>query len=138
MKLEIYLAAPLSEAQQMRVLASRLERAEMTIVSQWHDTVDTIDPPSKARRHAILYSNLDDVERADVVLVDTRAGVPGATLCEVGYALAIDTPVVWLQHEEAPIDGVKRTNIFDAHLLVTVVHDEVSAVDAIRAAVGAR
>jgi hypothetical protein len=134
MGLSVYFAAPLAEAEAMCRLAWHW-RAEVTVCSRWHSAVSAgaTDPRVPEVRRRILYENLVDIGGADVVLVDTRRGVPGATLCELGYALAMNKRVVWLQ----PVggrrtDGVRATNIFDAHENVRVVHEEFEAWEALR------
>lgn len=131
MNVAVYLAAPLSQARRMREWADRLELAGLDITSKWHDTGDKADPHAIEVRRRILYANLYDMWRAHVVLVDTTDGVPGATLSEVGYALAFGKQVVWLQPPSRRADGVRYTNIFDAHVRVQVVTSEPEVLPAI-------
>jgi nucleoside 2-deoxyribosyltransferase len=132
----IYLAAPLSEVESVRDWADRLRMSGFKVCSRWHDAVEVgaTDPHSRERRSRILCDNLIDLQAADVVFANTCAGVPGATLGEIGWALAMETPVVWLQPPTRRADGVRHTNIFDAHDLVTIVTDSSTVLSAIRAA----
>lgn len=126
-----YLAAPLSQAKVMREWAERLTREGHQIVSTWHDTGDSVDPVDGPTRASILLTNLADLRSANVVLADTRDGVPGGTLCEIGYALGQGIRVIWLQPATPRADGVRHTNVFDAHTLCRVVTDPAGVLPAL-------
>lgn len=128
-KTRIYLAAALGEAPAMRALASRIRAAGYEVVSTWHDDVKdgATDPHNEALRVVVLSVNLLQIHRAHLVLVDTPRGEPCATYGEIGYALGIDTPVLWLQPLAKRNDNVRYTNVFDVHPLVAVVHSEADA-----------
>lgn len=120
MKLSAYLAAPLACATvdgEPQALASTLRAAGYAVTSRWHDMVvaNEVDPTDDEKRKQILAMNLEDLDRADVVvaLVDNPAREPKATYGEITYALAKGKPVAWLHGP----NGEGR-NIFDAHALV--------------------
>lgn len=114
----MYIAGPLSQARALHDLAHDLATATgCEIVSGWHEEVtrlrlvaDPVDKPSRAR---ILDSNLRDLRRADFVVAVTDLDRPRATLCEIGYALALGLRVAWVQGQ----DGA-GANSFDASPLV--------------------
>lgn len=122
--LRIYLAAPLVEAPAKARLASALAAwgaGYFLVVSRWHQpTTPSADPAGAIDRELILGANLADLEAADVVVADTRGEAGGArprsTYAEIGYALAIGRPVVWLRPS-----ATGNRSIFDAHHLVTAV-----------------
>ena len=130
----VYLAAALECAPAMVDLACLLIDEGHDIVSTWHGRVSkgAVDPRDRASRYTVLASNILDMSAASVVVVDTRAGMPCATFGEVSWALATGRRVVWIQPEGGRrVDGVRCANIWDAHPLVTVVHDWARAVEAL-------
>ena len=128
--LRVYIAAPLSAARQACDYAAALSSAGWLVVSRWHrialSSGDTIDPAGDTPRAAILAANIRDLESADMVFAYTAFGTPRATYCEIGWALALATPVVWLH-----ADGGAGRNIFDAHELVyrvTTIEDALTRI----------
>jgi nucleoside 2-deoxyribosyltransferase len=130
---KIYVAAPFAYAPHAFVVAHMLERDGHAVTSTWHR--DTLglggDPLATARRKAILDVNLRDLRAAEVLVALTARGMPRATNAEIGFALALNMPVVWWQSPNW--DGA---NIFDAHELVRVVTDYADIPAAVRATRG--
>lgn len=134
MSASVYVAMPLSEAGSARALADRLRFAGFGVTSRWHDDVapaGAVDPHTRQARRHCLYENLRDLERANVLVANTCLGVPGATLGELAYALAIGRRVIWVQPPSRRADGVRHSNIFDAHDAVDVVVDAEAVIPAL-------
>jgi len=114
----IYLASALSEYAVIEERAQILRLHNYEIVSNWHGIVakqaEAIDPNDQSARFEIYKNNLTDINSAQILIADTRNGKPCATFSEIGYALGIKIPVIWIQPEILTNDGIRRTNIFDA------------------------
>lgn len=113
----VYLASPLSQARACCDLAEDLLDLQIVTCSQWHAAVVAAaavrDPESDQTRRELLTLNLADIERADALVALVHIGEPRATLGEIGYALALRKPVVWVSH------GWRGRNLLDAHVGVT-------------------
>jgi len=131
--MSLYIAAPLAQAHVARLLAAALTRAGFAIVSSWHATAATADPTAHHERQATLRDNLAEIQRCSAMVAWTAEGTPRATLCEIGWALALGRPVVWVQGPEG-----EGANIFDASPGVVVVreHREEVVIAAVRRVVG--
>lgn len=141
----VYVAAPLGAAHLATWVADELVRRGFDVVSRWHRWVgeagQTSDPVDDTAREHILESNLEDLNRADVVVALTQVGTPRATFCEIAWALGNGLPVVWVSGPQ----GAGRC-IFDAHRLVrrvvleagmgmlSAIEHELAAVQALGAA----
>jgi nucleoside 2-deoxyribosyltransferase len=110
---KLYLASALARCVHTCMVASGLAR-EFSIVSTWHRRAKPKDkdPRDDEERAAILSSNLVEIERADVIVALVDDGEPHCTYGEIGYALAVGKPVVWV-HESAT-----GRNLLDAHASV--------------------
>ena len=130
--MNIYIATPLACAWQARELAKDIKAAGYDVVSSWHEKVmpGDVDPKSMPSRKAILNTNLDDLAKADAVVVDLRHedSRPRATYCEAAYALAQGKSVVWLYDGE----GSATECIFDAHPLSCVARGEFQLANVLR------
>ena len=128
--MKVYVAAPFAYAPHAAVIASILEQYGHSITSTWHR--DTLglggDPLKHETRAEILRVNIGDLREAQVLVALTARGVPRATNAEIGFALALEMPVVWWQSPNW--DGA---NIFDSHELVKVVTDYADIPAAVRA-----
>jgi len=121
----LYLAAPLSEARRACRIAELLAAHGHDWCSRWHRDVvlsgATADPgDDEAERARILAMNLEDIAKADALVVLLDRGTGRSTYAEIGYALALDKPVVWVS---GPF-GYGRS-LFDAHPLVARVVTDV-------------
>lgn len=131
MTLAIYLAAACSEAAAMRVWAETFRVAGFDVLSSWHDSLSVEDPAAPAARRHILYDNLLALRACDVLFADTRRGVPSATFGEIAVAADRGKRVVWIHPPASRGDGVKFTNIWDAHDRVTLVRAAVDVLPTI-------
>lgn len=114
--MKIYLASPLSENDYARTWRDTLVESGFLVVSTWHDLVtehDARDPSDSDERASTLLRNLHELRSADVLLALMRSGIPRATNGEIGFAVALHKPVVWLAGPTSLND-----NIFTAHALV--------------------
>ena len=113
----VYIAAPLGHAPLASALARELRGWGHSITSRWHDAIaplrPRVDPIQEVVRFTVLANNLVDLTRADCVVALLHRGKPKATLCEVGWALARQKPVIWF-HDDRP----RTRNVFDSHGLV--------------------
>ena len=133
MSRRIYVAAPLSEVARAREAAGVVLQLGGMVASTWHEEVhrsgadkDPLDEVSRAR---VVASLVRDLLRSDMLVALADQGRPRGTLVEVGYALALSRPVLWLTpHEEA------ERCIFDAHPRVRRVSDWVGLVRGLEAA----
>lgn len=118
MTTRIYMAAPLARAAKARDLAARLKAVGFSIVSTWHAVTASgaVDPTDAGERRRILLDCFRELDSADMV-VAYLAGPepPRTTYAEIGYALALNKPVVMAL---PPGVSVNRC-ILDAHPLVT-------------------
>jgi nucleoside 2-deoxyribosyltransferase len=130
----VYVACALGLFATANAVAEDLVKEGFTVVSTWHSLVAASapdqrrDPLDEAARRSILEANLIDLDRAELVLVMTFEGVPRATFCEAGYAIAKGKQVVWMASRE----GQGRC-IFDASPLVTRVTTVEAAAEALHA-----
>ena len=125
--MRVYVAAPLACASQARHWASLLRDNCLGVTSRWHDLVledDARDPSDDQERQEILTQNLADLSRANAVLALMQTGTPRATNCELGYALALSLPVVWLS---GPTD--LNTNLFSSHPMVSLTRSGSNALE---------
>lgn len=129
-----YVASALSEAHVARLLVRSISAAGLRVVSRWHDAVTPgqCDPTDPHTRWGVLTDNLADLRRADVVVAYTATGTPRATFAEIGYALCLALPVVWLIGP-----GGEGRCLFTAHPLVREVVLGGSPADAVAAVVAA-
>ena len=131
MKPRVYIAAPLAQAGACRLVAMTLRAIGAEVTSTWHSTTEKLDPTDVDVRAAILRTNLDDLDRATIVVALLHEGTPRGALCEVGVALGMDVPVVWVQGPNG-----EGANIFDGHPYVTIVRSVADAVTLVRDAGG--
>jgi nucleoside 2-deoxyribosyltransferase len=112
--MKVYIAAPLSEFEFATLVAAEAGHAGLQVVSRWHDEVGqgAVDPPETDTRRVYLRANLKDLLECDAMIALCNAGNPRATFSEIGWALATDRAVVWVQGP----DGEGR-NLFGAHPL---------------------
>lgn len=115
MSISVYLAAAFTERASMIEWAAMLRANGLHVVSEWHNTVATVDPVTHDARQHILYENLVGIAACDVMVVDTRHGLPCATFSEIGWALGAGKFVIWLMPPTRRPDGVRANNIFDSH-----------------------
>lgn len=109
---KVYLAGALARASFIETVAARL-RPLFDVVSGWHGRAKgPRDPRDEAERGAICAANLAELVRADVVIVMVDDGEPRATYGELGFALALCKPCIFV-HDS----GTGRC-ILDAHWLV--------------------
>ncbi len=122
--MKVYVASPLAFASIAREYANRVRMTEtMTVCSTWHDVVtEVVDPTDEGTRRSVLIDNLSDLNQADCALAIMSKGTPRAAHAEIGYALALGKPVIWLVGPNG-----EGESIFTAHALVTICrrHDEV-------------
>ena len=124
----IYIAAPLGEVKRALLWKDRFEHDGFTVCSTWHDLVGegAIDPRGILDRARILETNVRELDKTDILFVDTSHGTPRATYGEVGYALARARWVVWYQPDKA------GANIWDAHPLVTIAEHSQAVMEALQ------
>ncbi len=125
--LRVYVAGPLAYAMRSAEVAEGLTSAGFEVVSSWipaalAENGELRNLQARATRQA---QNEQDIRRADVLLALTAEGTPRATFAEIGFALALECPVLWFQ-------GVagEGENLFDANMLVKVelvIHAELSS-----------
>jgi hypothetical protein len=132
----VYVAAPRASAREARALVLALRALQfpaLRIVSRWINRciADPVDPAGDDERTAILANNVIDLGWADIVIALMHRGVPRATVGDIVWALANDTPVVWIASSD---DG---RNIWDAHGLVVrvCVQDPFRSIPEISAAI---
>lgn len=123
--MRIYIASALSESAAARNWAVRISNERgLSIGSRWHDYDAVGDPVSKDVRRAVFESNISDLRGCDALLLQTVTGAPSCAYVELGYALALGLPCVWLQPAGRRADGVRFSNISDAsHSVMVVNHD---------------
>lgn len=111
--IRVYLAAALARARHVEAIAAGL-RQHVEIVSGWHSRTNGSrrDPRDDEERTAICALNLAELVTADVVVVMVDDGEPRATYGELGYALALCKPVVFVHA------GQVGRCILDAHSFV--------------------
>jgi hypothetical protein len=119
----VYVAAPRASARQARALVLALRTPHfpaIRLVSRWINRCidDPGDPASEDERRTILANNVIDIGWADVVVALMHRGAPRATMGDIVWALANDTPVVWIANDD------EGRNIWDAHGLVVRVSVE--------------
>lgn len=124
----VYVAAPLALVADARVLAGLIAARGHYVTSRWHDLVPegARDPHADVERRQILSDNIDDIERASVLVVLVDQGTPRATLCEAAWALSKGLRVIWCHGT----DGVGRS-LFDSHAAVTRVSSRADIVQAL-------
>ncbi len=134
--IDIYVAAPLATVKEAHAigLALKLARPSVRLVSRWlHRCLERgpCDPDDQLEREVILANNIIDLERCDLVIALMGAGTPKGTIGDIVWALAKDTPVVWIAN------GCDGRNVWDAHWCVTRVDatDPFRALSAIVAAI---
>jgi nucleoside 2-deoxyribosyltransferase len=112
----IYVAAPIGEALNAERWAERIRKAGHVITSRWHSRIEgKLDPNDMSVRTAILNENLIDMHNANLCVAICSKGMPRATFSEIGWMLAKDKAVIWLEN-----DLHEGGNIFDAHPLVFI------------------
>ncbi len=113
--MRIYLAAPLALVNDAKFASRHMVSRGHEVVSTWHEFVfrGDKDPLNPVARREILELNIRELEKAQFVVAIMTYGVPRATYSEIGYALALSIPVVWI--------GDGNVNIFNAHPLSTTV-----------------
>ena len=102
--MKVYLSAQFPRANEMCLYAVALATrspGQFTVTSTWH----TVPAPGDAdltddERQRMAHLDIDDLERADVLVIfgdDPGAyGGSGGKFVELGYALGIGLPVVWV------------------------------------------
>lgn len=110
--MRIYVASALGEIATARELADQIRRMGHEIASRWHYIIQPVEPRDQATRHVLLMSNVQDLESCDVLVALTCDGEPRCTLVEIGYALALGKPIVWIH------DSAAGRNLADSHDLV--------------------
>ncbi len=96
----VYVAAPRASAREARALVLALRALQfpaLRVVSRWINRciADPVDPAGDDERSAILANNVIDLGWADIVIALMHRGAPRATVGDIVWALANDTPVVW-------------------------------------------
>ncbi len=119
-RIDIYIAAPLATARDAYAvgLALKLACPNTELVSRWlHRCLEksACDPDAPFEREVVLFNNIIDIERADIVIALTGNGTPKATFGDIVWALAKEKPVVWITNRSM------GRNIWDAHWAVTRV-----------------
>lgn len=115
----VYIAAPLAKDLNAQVWAALLRREGLFIASNWHESgVAMVDPTAEIERWRLLDTNLAQIRAASVMFAIVVEGAPRSTYAEIGYALALGTPVV-IAHGDR---GEGRL-LFDSHPLVTRIAD---------------
>lgn len=101
----VYVAAPYPERARAEAAAATLRAHGLDVCSTWHDhATDAEDPVSRAERCRVLEANLDDLDKASIVLAMLDRGRGRCGLVEIGYALARGAWVVLLcQPGDAPL-----------------------------------
>jgi hypothetical protein len=118
----VYVAGPLSAKSDVRMVVRTLRLfppCVLAVVSRWHDLPDeetNADPTDVVKRKQLNDMNVADMDRADVLVVWTMTGRPCTTYCEIGYAVAQNKTVFWIQGPE-----LVGANIFDAHPNVVIL-----------------
>jgi nucleoside 2-deoxyribosyltransferase len=120
-RIDVYIAAPLATAREAYAVGLALKRASpnMELVSRWlHRCLEkpACDPDAPLEREVILWNNIIDIERADIVIALTGNGTPKATFGDIVWALAKEKPVVWIANWS------QGRNIWDAHWAVTRIN----------------
>jgi nucleoside 2-deoxyribosyltransferase len=111
--MKVYLAAALARARFVEAVAAGL-RGTYDVVSGWHSRHNgsSRDPRDDDERTEICSTNLAELVGADVAVVMVDDGEPRATYGELGFALALCKPCVFV-HDS----GTGRC-ILDSHSLV--------------------
>jgi hypothetical protein len=114
---DIYVAAPVPRRKDAYALglALKLARPSARLVSTWLERCvnsDTTEPNEQQERELVLWENIRDIERSDVVIALTWEDTPKSTIGDIVWALAIGTPVIWVTR------GREGRNIWDAHWAV--------------------
>src|SRR5689334_19474121 len=106
----LYVAAPYAHKTDARNVAFTARAVGFSIASTWHDQPnEDEDTLSEERRAAIVRVLVSELARADVLVALTAEGRPRSTLVEVGIAIGLGKPVVFLQ------DGMRGRLLFDSH-----------------------
>lgn len=101
MSLRIYIASALASAPQCNSYQQVLESRGYYVVSTWHSVVEpgAVDPHDEAVRREIMITNLGELSRAECVLGLLTHNQGRCAYVEIGYALALSKPVVYLVGE---------------------------------------
>lgn len=110
--IHVYISAPRCKVRIAQKLAIWLAANEAVIVSSWH-VPRTVPAGSLV---SILKTSRRELAEADRVLAYTASGNPSVTLCEVGEATRLGTPVWWIQ---GPFG--RGSNIYDQHPRVLIL-----------------
>lgn len=114
--MRVYIAASKHAGDLARDLAALLSVEGHEVTSTWHaDGGFAADPELEDERRRILGHNMSDLLRCEVLVALTHTGTPCATYSEIGVALGIGRPVVWIQGP-----AYEGGNIMDAHPSVYV------------------
>jgi hypothetical protein len=115
---KIYVAAPLARFMKAKSIAGRLTTAGHVITSHWHDEVrrTDVDPLDLIERENLLMRNFAELQDADFVVAYLAAGEPRTTFGEIGFAYALDKPVVMA----LPPGQSPNRCLLDAHPLARV------------------
>lgn len=113
MSIKVYLAAALSRAPYAEAVAAEL-REHFEVISGWHARTQgvRVDPRDDEERTRLCALNLAELVTADVLVALVADGQPRATYGEIGYALALCKPVVFVHA------GQVGRCILDAHSFV--------------------
>lgn len=115
--LRVYVAAPLAYKMRAAEVANGLSSAGFEVVSSWIPAALKEDGELRnfRARFTRQAQNEHDIMRADVLVALTAEGRPKATFAEIGFALALECPILWFQGA-----GGEGENLFDANMLVKV------------------
>lgn len=98
----IYIASTFANRERLRPIRDELQRRGHQVHSRWLDEPD--DPPSSHAAHI----SLDDVRKADLLILDTNEHgtkpSQGGRYVELGYTLGLGRHAIWLIGP--------RTNVF--------------------------
>lgn len=117
--LRIYVAGSKRATKEVKDIQTSLGKVGYEITSAWVPDVeanDGQDPTDKTTRRRAVTGNMAAVASSDLLVAWTVTGTPSATYAEIGAALALGKPVVWVQ---GPLGW--GANIMDASPLVHVV-----------------
>lgn len=125
-----YIAAPYAERALAILLMGTLESRGIEVTSTWLRVVDGITTHEERRRCADI--DLADVRRADVLVALTldAAAQPRMTYGEIGYALAMKMPVLWVgdvRGEPLLFDATGVTRLHSIEALLVVLGEMVLA-----------
>lgn len=118
--MRLYLAASLSTVTAAKALAERLRLDGHEVASTWHDVVleGERDPLDVDERRDVAIGCLCEVTRADAVvaLLTDEDCRPRGTFIEIGYALGLAIPIVWVGGQHTVFDALPFVVHCDANM----------------------